>query len=254
MNSLMKKTLTMLSMIPLLVVGFGSTSFAEDTTDEYSAKETVSAFDAVEPYVTLDENKIVKLDVSVAKRNGVSNEAIKVAKEYMRIQNKMLQDVYDDPAKKLKVSDADKKKFKKFHDKVKNEGIKKFPILPSYFNFLLPAVDASGCNFNGPHPQPDVEYTGSYTTAQAGVDALPSGYDKVTWYAASFTHDYHDWVQAYGCADGIFRYQSAVTDHQNPGTWEHREPHSPGEPNPEVLEYGWPVWWWGDYVYNWHDP
>lgn len=230
------KSYALFAMVPLLLAGFGGSAFAAPTS--YSADEIENAFDAIAPYVTVSDKKISKLDIASAKKGGVSKDAIKIGLEAILMQNNMVRNMYNDSTEKMTVSKADLNKFSEFFDKVKNNG--------------LGSVNAMSCNYNGPHPQPDTDYTGSYNTVQAAIDDLPSSYDEVSWYAAAFDDDWHDWVSAYGCADGVFRYQSAIVDHDNSGDFEHRENHSPGEPNPEVLEYGWPVWWWSGYVYTWH--
>lgn len=170
------------------------------------------------------------------------------------MQNKMIQDIIDDPIKRMQVSDEDSDKFKKFFDKVRYQGLKDRTIKTSFLESVIPLAYAThACNYNGPHNQPSVTTTGSYTDRTAAINALSSGYSQVPlWASYNYPDDYHDWVAAYGCADGIFRYQTIVFDAGS--DWQHSNQHSPGEPNPDVLAYGWPVWWWGGYVATWHLP
>ena len=130
------------------------------------------------------------------------------------MQNKMIQDIHDDPTKKMKVSDEGKEKFKKFFDKVRYEGLKDRTIKTSFLESVIPLAYATHlCNYNGPHPQPSVTATGSYTDRTAAINALSSGYSQVASHASyNYPDDYHDWVSAYLCADGIFRYQTIVFD------------------------------------------
>lgn len=246
------KAYALFAMVPLLLAGFGGSAFASTQSTSYSADAVDDAFGALKPYVTVNDKQIAKIDVSKAKANGISNEAIEIGQDYIRIQNKMIQDIHDDPTKKMQISDEDSDKFKKFFDKIRHQGLKDRTIQTNFLESVIPLAYAThACDYDGPHDQPSTDFTGSYSSAQAGINDLPSSFDEVSWYASAFTYDYHDWILAYGCADGIFRYQTAIV---GSGTdWEHRENHSPGEPNPEVLEYGWPVWWWGNYVYNWHN-
>ncbi len=58
-------------------------------------------------------------------------------------------------------------------------------------------------------------------------------------------NDYAKNVNAFGCNNGELRSQGLVT-----GTYTYNS-QSP-EPNPELLSYIWPVWWWGNYVLTWH--
>jgi len=249
------KAYALFAIVPLLLVGFGGNAFAVPQSNSYSASEVEYALEALTPYVTINDKKIAKIDVSEAKANGVSNEYLKIVQEYLKLQNKMIQDVHDDPTKKMKVSKEGKEKFTKFHEKVRKEGFKDKTVQTSFLDSLLPLAYATHlCNVDGPHSQPDVKYTGSYATVQAAINALPSSYHKVEEYASAFEHDYADWVSAYFCADGVFRYQVSIVDQGNNGDYQHRESLAPGEPNPEVLDYWWPVYWWGFYVYEWHNP
>ena len=117
----------------------------------------------------------------------------------------------------------------------------------------LPLAYATSCNVDGSYSQPSTNYVGSYSTVQDAINSLPSRYNKITAYAAAFTHNYTDWVTAYGCTDGVFRYQTSIVDHDGSGDYEHGENHLPSEPNPEVLGYWWPVYWWGLYVEDWNN-
>ncbi len=57
--------------------------------------------------------------------------------------------------------------------------------------------------------------------------------------------DYAQDVTAYGCNDGVFREQAII---RSSITYETYTP----EPNPEIVSYSWPSWWWGPYVLAWH--
>ena len=118
------KAYALFAMVPLLLTGFGGSAFATPQSTSYSADAVDDAFDALKPYVTVNDKQIAKIDVSKAKTNGVSKEAIKIGQEYIRIQNKMIQDINDDPTKRMKISDEDNDKFKKYFDKVRHEGLK----------------------------------------------------------------------------------------------------------------------------------
>ena len=233
------KSYALFAMVPLLLAGFGGNAFAAPESTSYSAEAVNDAFDAIKPYVTINDEKIASIDVREATKKGISNEDIKNSKEFLRMQNKMIQDIHDNPEAKMVISNEDQEKFSKFFDGVRNNEVGD--------------VTIASCNYNGPHDQPDVTTTGSYSSRTAAVDALSSGYNQVPAYASgNHPDDYADWVSAYGCADGIFRYQTIVFDAGS--DWQHSNQHSPGEPNPEVLAYGWPVWWWSGYVYTWHNP
>ncbi len=50
------------------------------------------------------------------------------------------------------------------------------------------------------------------------------------------------------CLGARFRYEAVILWHQDKIYYQRGE----GEPNPQVLEYGWPYWSWGGYVLWWH--
>lgn len=247
------KTVLFASLIAAMILPFSAMNLAEAKSADYTADEVANALEDLEPYVTLNDKQIAKLDISSAKKNGISQESIQIGKEYLRMQNKMIQDAHDDPTKKMKVSDKDKEKFKKFHDKVKTIGLEEKVIKIDYLDFFIQTAHAShGCNYNGPHPAATHTTTGSYASRTAAINALDSGYNQVPDYATlNEPDDFADWVIAYNCFDGVFRDQTIV--YESGSVWKHSNHNSPSEPNPEILAYTWPVWWWGWYVEDWHD-
>ena len=227
------KTYAILAIIPLMLIGFGRNIFATPQPTSYSVD---AIDDALKPYVTINEKHKAKIDISKAKANGVSKADIIIGLSYIKMQNKMIQDIHEDPTKKSKISNEAKEKF---FEKIRYQGLKDRTIKVSFLESVIPlAYAAHLCNYDGPHNQPAV--TGSYTNRTAAINALSSGYSQVPFHASqNYPNDYHDWIVAYGCADGVFRYQIIVFDAGS--DWRYSNHHSPGEPNPDVLAYEWPV-------------
>ena len=252
------KAYALIAIVPLLLVGFQGNALASHSSS-YDGDEVDDALNSMESYVTINNKKIAKIDKSQAKADGISKKEIKIVSEFIKMQNKMINKIHDDPNAKLKMDDKEKEKFKKFFEKAKKGELKNRNEinLISWFDFLLPTVSAAdvcGGSEQNPHPAATYSVTGSYATFQAGVAALPSTYHQVPSYASENSgYDYADWVTAYGCADGVFREQTIVYDLDNDGDWQHHNHHAPAEPNPEVLGYWWPVYWWSSYTSWWHD-
>jgi hypothetical protein len=246
------KTYAILAIAPLLLAGFGMQNSFAVQNEAYSAAAVAKALDSVSPYVTIDDKKFGELDVKEAKANGVSEEDLKIAKEYLRIQNKLIKNIHDNPDKYMDVEDPEEAKFKKYHEQARKIG--NGNISDEHFlNFLLPVADALGCQTSN-HPDSTTTYEDTFSTRNAAVLGLPGGYYPVPEYASNEEHhgnDYADWVVAYGCADGVFRNQIVL--HDQGSYWQHVHEENPSEPNPQVLEYLWPTWDWGWYVEEWHD-
>ena len=246
-------TYALFAIVPLLLSGIGIQQTFASNADPYSADSVANSLDVVAPYITINDKKIVKLDVKEAKANGVSKEDIKIAKEYMRIQNKMIQNIHDNPKNNMKVDDAQKDKFKQYHEKTRNVGTENDVSNSHYLNFILPTADAShnSCQTSN-HPGATHTTTGSYSSRTAAINALASGYNQVPDYATlNEPDDFADWVVAYNCFDGVFRDQTIV--YQSGSVWKHSNHDNPSEPNPEVLAYTWPTWNWAWYVEDWHN-
>lgn len=253
------KGYAILAIVPLLLAGFGGNAYAIPQSTSYSAEVVDDVLYELKPYVTVNDKKIAKLDVFKAMKNGISNGSIIIGFEFIKMQNKMIQDIHDNPDAKMKIDKKDIDKFKKFFEKAQKGELKKRNAIKflSFLDFILPTVlaeDVCGGSEDNPHPKATYTVTGSYDTFQDGKAALSSGYSQVPGYASENSgYDFADWVTAYGCADGVFRDQTIIYDLDNDGDWQHHSHNNPSEPNPEVLGYYWPVYWWSGYTYWWHD-
>ena len=227
-------------------------ALAQESTNAYDENKVEDALIAMTPYVIINEDKSAKMLLKEAKANGVSKEDIKIAKDYVKMINKLAKQLKDNPQKQSKIDNEDKVKFNKFFDKIKNKGGKNKAIEnDTTLSYILPSAYAA-CNVWGPHNQPGTTYDTGYTSRSAALASLPSGFNQVPdWASHNFPDDYADWIVSYGCADGVFRIQSIVGTNDSVN-WFLSEHHGLGEPNPEVLSYLWPSWWWGPYATLWH--
>lgn len=108
------------------------------------------------------------------------------------------------------------------------------------------------CNggFQNPHLAPEVIPKRWFATESGAVEYLiNNGYHRVPLYASgNYGDDFAKTTSAYHCDSGEMRRQAIVF--QSGSYWRHNT-QSP-EPNPKILAYGWPAYWWGGYVAWWH--
>ena len=197
MIGIKKTSYALFAIVPLLLAGITG-SVSATTIETYEPKDVEDALLALQPYMVVGDDKITKLDVKAAKKAGIDKDQIKIVKKFIKYQNQLIAKLSStETSRDVSSVEFEAPEFDRFFKKIVKQG------------FTQNQITTSGwCNWWGPHPQPSTNYVGSYTSAQAAINALPSSYDEVEDYAAAFTHDYHDWISAYSCADGIFRYQT----------------------------------------------
>lgn len=164
----------------------------------------------------------------------------------------MIQRIHDNPNERMYVADEDYEGLQAFRESVKEGKQRNEDVAELLGVQFASAEDVCGGSGSNPHTQPPNTTSGTWSTGTAAINALPSSYHQVPFYASyNYGNDYHDPKTLYNCTADSFCYQSIAYE-ESDGVWMHSEHHSPGEPNPEVLAYTWPVWWWGGYVYDWH--
>ena len=236
----------------LLVLSIAVPTTVVIATETHSAEHIDNVLKEVQPYVEMDDQKIGTMDIETAKQNGVSDETLKIAKQFLIAQNNMIQRIHDNPNEKMYVADEDYEGLQGFRESIKEGKQGGEDVAESLGVQFALAEDVCGGSGANPHPQPPITTSGTWSTKTAAINALPSSYHLVPFYASyNYGDDYHDPKTLYNCTTDSFRYQSIVYE-EDDDVWKHSEHHSPGEPNPEVLACTWPVWWWGIYVAEWH--
>lgn len=220
-------------------------------TETISAERIDRALKQVQPHVEINDRKIGTIDTKAARASGISNEALGIATQFLAAQNNMIQRIHDNPNQRMYVAAEDLEGLEKFGESVKKGKHDGDDVAESLGVQFASAEDVCGGSSSNPHPQPSTTASGPWPTEAAARKAIPSSYHVVPFYAPyNYGDDYHDPKTLYNCTADSFYYQSIVGEHNE--EWYHSEHHSPGEPNPEVLAYTWPVWWWGVYVAEWH--
>ncbi len=234
-----------------MLSGFTQFAFSEEQVEVYDENAVEDALRSMDPYVTIDERKFAEIHLKEARENEVSDQDIRIVIDYVAIINQIAGKYQKDP-EGAEISNIDNKKFSKFFEKIKTNGGDKSREVQTNTHPDYEQTDTHACDVWGPHEQPPNTFSITYPTRVAAIDNLSSGYQLVADYAShNEGNDYADWIEAYGCADGVFRLQSIVFE-TNQGEWQFSEHHWPSEPNPEIFDYDWPVWWWGLYVIGWH--
>lgn len=111
-------------------------------------------------------------------------------------------------------------------------------------------LTCTGC----PHPCPRwrwlPERFPDHRQALAFVEQ--QGFHQTPFYASLNRHtvDYTRVLASHWCEAGAFRAHGRLVYIRHQKAWRFRVQQP--EPNPEILHYRWPVWWWPAYVAWWH--
>jgi hypothetical protein len=223
-----------------------TTTIAETYADEqFSAEYLQSVFTEIDPFVAINDDKSLTFDQEAALKSGVDPDDVIVGIEFTEIQNKLMILIKEDGFGSAKIDKQQIKKFEPFFERVATEtGLS---ISPSSNSSLLEFVCGGGPD--SPHPCPDPVNSTIFYTTRGGIEYYleSQGYHQTYPYAG----DIYDWTLGcghFGCSSPTFRTHARVFT--TGGLWTYWTQHP--EPNPEILNYSWPAYWWGSYVYWWH--
>ncbi len=279
--------LALLAVIPAAYAVPGNLDDFEET-QFYEKNDILHAFDSMQRHITLDENYHLFINITSAKLDpNTSQLDIAIANDFA-IYNDMLMDVkvgpvgqtneldvdYDGQVRYI-LDDFDNGKFKNLFSEESNFVAKTNEITYTIYNEIdTPILSVFGVDivpvhhgasgtvcsggFDDPH-LPDsspTTVTGFTSLHDAQYALYQLDYHRVPEYAifggeASRDIDFAKTVTSGApgdCNDGPFRDQAIIN------TYTHAEYKvTEDEPNPEVLSYWWPSYWWGFYVEYWHD-
>lgn len=239
------------SLFFLLVLSIAVPITMAIATETPSAEKIDRALKKVQTYVKINDQKIGTMDIETARINGISEKVLNIATQFLTAQNNMIQRIHDNPNQRMYVAEEDSQELEKFRESIKKGKQSRGDVVDSLGVQFASAEDVCGGSSSNPHPQPSTTGSGPWSTETKARNAIPDAYHLVPFYASyNYGDDYHDPKTLYNCTTDSFRYQSIVVERDD--EWYHSEHHSPGEPNPEILTYTWPVWWWGFYVAEWH--
>ncbi len=187
----------------------------------------VIKLDKLNRYMKIDRNNSIHFDIKSAIEDGLPPRVIYFGLKAEKVINKMIYEV-------------------KTYEKVSEETIREIDALfgPSFKYTSLSWGEACGGGYDNPHPCPPRESSGIYRDTKDEIKEylLSQGFHVVPRYATySYGDDFAKVVSAYGCDWGPFRYEAWPVQSGAKWTYQYQTP----EPNPEILAYRWPAWWWG---------
>jgi len=244
------KILLFASLITAMILPFSGMNFAKAETDKYKATEISNAIHVVTPYVTLNENDVASFTVKTSKI-PLDRKTIKIASEYMELQNSFNSQAKDNPNEKPKIDEKLFEKFSKLEKEIKERKNNSTNSIDNSIGleWILPEAfalwgDVCGGQPINPHPAPTIY--NHYRSQGAVVWLGSNGYSLVPSYASNnYGSDYGKVVSSYGCENGEMRSQAVTT------SYNYHTSQSP-ELNPDINAYTAPVWWWDGYVYLRH--
>lgn len=244
MKTVVVSRLLALAMVVLaLITGCGSTS--EPTTglnpeplvsilisqDPLSAS-MVAEVEQVERFITQDRIGNQRLYWREARQSGISPETLRLVSRILRLNAQIVQSARR--GQQYQLSDRDLQE------------------LTPLFHQLGRSSTAGCGRFRDPSPCPPRPDSLLFFPSEAAVrDHLVSlGYHQTAPYAGGGSgRDFTLEIEVDTCGCCAFRSQ-AIYRQTSTQSWTYNT-QSP-EPNPEVLDYRWPTWYWGVYVLWWH--
>ena len=220
---------------------------AEEQTEKYEPVDVSEAIQQITPYVMMDDEGFIKFTVE-EKYIPLHPHTILIASDYIEMQNSFRSQAQDNPDQKPQIDDELKNKFSKFIDDIQEKKEDDPNSDKSPLDSILPQAFAWGevCGGAPWNPQPEPPVYELYTSQGAANFLLSNGYHLVPVYASgNYGDDYAKDTSAFGCSNEELRKQGVVTSTNNYNS------QSP-EPNPEILSYTAPIWWWDGYVLAWH--
>ncbi len=250
-----KNVLSLLALAVLLPVGVSSVY--ADEVERYEVAKVSEAIREITPYLILGEDKLVHF---IKDKNDIplDPKLIEIATDMIEMQNSFISQAIANPNVKPTIDDELREKFSDVVREIQDKKNRPVVSETSGWDWMLPEAFAShsilnvcGGSEDHPHPEPRIEQKIYSEIGSLNTHLLDQGYHLADFYASTLEwgqdRDYTKIVivDKYGCGSGPFRDQALITSWN---TYNHQSP----EPNPEVLRYGWPVWWWPSYVSWWH--
>jgi len=184
------------------------------------------------PFIVTDEQGVQQLRVAEAQKTGVSTAALVLGYKLVALNNRILMATLRNEDLSLATSE--------------------FAFIEALFEYEAQAGVQRHCgdHRNPTSCPPRVESGRCFPTMDATMQYLISlGYHETAAYAGGVSgQDFTLVVADEACGTGPFRFQAITYDQGSLWTYNTQGP----EPNPEILAYAWPHWWWPSYVRWWH--
>lgn len=224
-----------------------TTTIAEKYADEqYSAEYLQRVFTEIGPFITINDDKSLTFDQKAAHKSGVATKDVTVGIEFVEMQNELMILIKEDG---FNSANIDKQKIKKFEPFFIGVATGTGSSMSSGSTSVL-LGDVCGGSQSNPHDCPPNINSGIYYVTEGGIrNYLENQGFHQTYSYAGDSYDYTLGCGHFGCSSPTFRTHARI--YLDGIYWTYWTQHP--EPNPEIFHYIWPVWWWGSYVYWWHD-
>ena len=229
----------------------------EQNQERYNLDDIKSSFEKADPYITITDGNYVSFDESIAP-SIMSELELEIVRDFLALQNDYVEKVTNNPNQHHSLDKELGSKFSELEEDVADsQRGYQLPI----GNWILPQAfawgsDVCGISFGERHLEYDKKTIKKYTkqsTAEKYLDR--HDYHEVSIYAtdprttlSENSSDYAVEVDAYDCDDGEFRDQIVLKYKSK--KWNLVKQIM--EPNPEIIDYDTPVWWWNYYTVVWH--
>ncbi|MBU1165734.1 MAG: hypothetical protein ABIJ34_00015 [archaeon] len=243
----------------LLLASFSSAALQQ-------ANEETIYLEKITPYMKIIDGNILVFDEKTARNVGLDDAYIRFTTEYVDYNNKMIcsfsimteEQNFCNSAFSHTEFQIISNKYNQSSDYAKELG-RLFAKANAGSGVYKSASDGIVCGGSRdmPHTCPARRESGIYYSSLSSLSSMvrSAGYHNTYWPGCGSSdyrcdRDFTRWTGAYGCSSssGALRYQ--LSARQSGTRWTYWT--QGVEPNPEILSYSWPVWWWGGYVNWWH--
>ena len=258
------KTILFASLTVAMILPFSSANMAEseqtveDSAKPYEFDEIMNAITKADPHVR-EFSKMLIFDITSAK-DTMSDKEILIINDFVEMHNQYIVDIKTDPDSYHEYDPELEAKFAELRKQIQ----KSLTEVDHVSNLVLPEAfavfgeEVCGGGYDNHHVEYQMKKVKEESSRDDAISTLEDhDYDPVPNYAlypgaqtridAGELIDYAKRLSVYGCNEGAFRTEAVATVG---GTWDIWI--SKNEPNPDVLSYSSPVWWWTFYVHTWH--
>ncbi len=218
-------------------------------TQDYKAigSVTMQDLDKLSPYMQLNKDNTVTFNMIKAKNSKLPSNLIATGLQYQKFHNKVMAEIGLKGINGVAVEQLpEAQPFTQVFANAKNQ---------SQITPLVNGVDTiCGGGFLRPHTCPARINSGVYKNTVTEVRSYLKNIGYHNTYSPGCgsggpcPNDFTKWVNANSCTWGSFRTQALAIQSGSRWTYWTQTP----EPNPEINNYSWPIFWWGPYVAWWH--
>ncbi|MDA7953676.1 MAG: hypothetical protein MPI95_02105 [Nitrosopumilus sp.] len=232
-----------------------------DEGEKFLPQEIHAAFEAAEPYVRYGEYNHLVVDVESMRAGGIQDVDIEIMSKWAAHSNALVDAVLarNQTAIGIVIEDGREGQFSLMTNPPSTGGAWAGGGHAPIRQILTACGVTYSDNKWDKRPVLEYIYTGTASRGELVSALKRDGFGLVIFPSSDPLNDYQriNPVGKGGCTGGEYRDQRIIhrgdPRNSNPDlrTGWYTTGHT-NEPNPQILSYGWPSFWWGDYVTNWH--